>query len=85
MAGDPEDRLYGRNPVRELLRSDARRADEVWWWAWAFAVLSAGLATLCIGTAAFGITAGSAPWPWWALGLGHLVFGALDLLGLSDL
>ena len=46
-------------------------------------MLSAGLATLCIGTAAFGVTAGSATWPWWALGLGHLVYGALDLLGLS--
>ena len=30
MHGDPgEGRVYGRHPVRELLRSDARRADEV--------------------------------------------------------
>jgi hypothetical protein len=61
----------------------AQRIGDVWWWSWAFAVLSAGLATLCIATAAFGIPVGSVAWPWWTLGLGHLVFGALDLWGLS--
>jgi hypothetical protein len=61
----------------------AQRIGDVWWWSWAFAVVSAGLATLCIVTAAFGVPVGSATWPWWALGLGHLVLGALDLWGLS--
>ena len=61
----------------------AQRIGDVWWWSWAFAVLSAGLATLCIVTGALGVPAGSASWPWWGLGLGHLVLGALDLMGLS--
>jgi hypothetical protein len=61
----------------------AQRIADVWWWSWAFAALSAGLATLCVGTAAFGVPAGSPSWPWWTLGVGHLVFAALDLWGLS--
>ena len=61
----------------------AQRVSDVWWWSWAFAVLSAGLATLSIATATFGVPAGSPSWPWWALGVGHLVFATLDLWGLS--
>jgi hypothetical protein len=61
----------------------SRKLDEVWWWAWAFAILEAGVATVSVLNAAFGLPNGSAAWPWWALAGIHLVIGAGLLLGLA--
>jgi hypothetical protein len=61
----------------------SRKLDEVWWWAWAFAILEAGVATVSVLNAAFGLPPGSAAWPWWALAGTHLVIGAGLLLGLA--
>jgi hypothetical protein len=61
----------------------SRKLDDVWWWSWAFAILSAGSATLCAVNAAFGLPALAAAWPWWALAGGHLALGAGVLAGLA--
>jgi hypothetical protein len=61
----------------------SRRLDDVWWWAWAFALLEVGLATVLIVNGAFALPPGSAAWPWWALGLVSLAFGIVDMVGLG--
>ena len=61
----------------------ANRLDEVWWWAWAFAAVNAGLTTLCTLTALFGTPEGSATIYWWLLAGMNAAFGAVLLLGLA--
>ena len=60
-----------------------RRIEDVWWWAWAFALLEAGAATTFALNAAFGLPLGASAWFWWALAVGSAAFAALDLLGLA--
>jgi hypothetical protein len=60
----------------------AQHAAEVWWWAWAFAILEAGVATICVLHALWGVPDGYRAWPWWTAGIGSIAFGALDLWGL---
>ncbi len=58
----------------------SRRLLEVWWWAWAFAILEAGVATIAV-LAAVG---GDPPaWPWWTLGGLSILFLLLDLFGIA--
>ena len=61
----------------------AQRIDEVWWWAWAFALTDAALATVCALNALLGPVEGSATVFWWALTVGNLVMGAGLLVGMS--
>ena len=61
----------------------AQRVTEVWWWAWSFAVLEAGTATVFVLNAAFGVPTGAATWPWWTLGGVNVVLGALVLVGIA--
>lgn len=56
---------------------------QTWWWAWAFAVLEAGVATVSILNAVFGVPADAAAWPWWFSGIASMVFGTLDLIGIA--
>ena len=56
---------------------------EVWWWAWAFAVLEAGVATVCVLHALFGVPAGAEAWAWWLLGAVSGALAAGLLLGLG--
>jgi peptidoglycan/LPS O-acetylase OafA/YrhL len=58
----------------------SRRLLEVWWWAWAFAILEAGIATI----AALAAVTGDPPvWPWWGLAAVSTVFVLLDLFGIA--
>jgi hypothetical protein len=58
----------------------SRRLLDVWWWAWAFAILEAGTATVAVLAA----VAGDPPaWPWWSLGAASIVFLLLDLFGIA--
>jgi hypothetical protein len=57
-----------------------QHASEAWWWTWAFAVLEAGVATVFVLQALLGDDGHA--WPWLALGVGSIVFGILDLVGL---
>lgn len=61
----------------------AQHPGEAWWWAWAFALLEAGVATVCILHAVLGVPDGLAAWPWWVLGLASSAFAALDLVALA--
>jgi hypothetical protein len=61
----------------------AQHVQEVWWWAWAFAVLEAGIATISILNALVGLQADVAAWPWWLSGFASIAFGALDLIGIA--
>ncbi len=61
----------------------SRRIDDVWWWAWSFALLEAGAATIFALNAAFGLPGAAAAWLWWAMSAGSAVFAVLDLVGLA--
>jgi len=61
----------------------AQRVRDVWWWAWSFAVLEAGTATVFALNAAFGLPGGAPAWPWWTLAGVNVAFGGLDLLGIA--
>ncbi len=57
--------------------------DQVWWWAWAFAVLEAGVATLALVNATFSVDPGAPAWAWWVIGGVSVALAALDLVGLG--
>lgn len=61
----------------------AQHANESWWWAWAFAILEAGIATVCVVHAVLGVEDGYPAWPWLAAGVVSIAFGGLDLVGLA--
>jgi hypothetical protein len=69
--------------VAMLMVLVAQRVGEVWWWAWSFALLEAGTATVFVLNAAFGLPLGADGWPWWTLGAVNALFGALDLVGIA--
>ena len=56
---------------------------ETWWWAWGFAILEAGVATVSILNALFGVPPEATVATWWAIGLGSMAFCALDLIGIA--
>lgn len=58
----------------------SRRLLEVWWWAWAFAILEAGTATVAVLAA---VTGDAPAWPWWALAAASTLFMLLDLFGIA--
>lgn len=59
------------------------RVEELWWWCWAFVVLEMGAAAVATLHAAFGLPAGAAAWPWWALGIGSWAFAGAFLWGIA--
>ena len=61
----------------------SQRLEDVWWWAWAFVVLEAGLATVFMLHALFGLPEGAPSWSWWFLASVSGLFGAIDLVGLG--
>lgn len=61
----------------------AQRLEDVWWWAWAFVVLEAGLGTVFFLHALLGLPDGVAAWSWWALACVNGAMGALLLVGLA--
>lgn len=61
----------------------AQRIEDVWWWSWAFVVVDALLATICVLSALFGPQEGSGTVLWWLLGGGNVAFGAALLVGMG--
>jgi hypothetical protein len=61
----------------------AQRLEDVWWWAWAFVALEAGMATVFVLHALFGLPEGASTWSWWLLASVNGAVGALDLVGLG--
>jgi peptidoglycan/LPS O-acetylase OafA/YrhL len=60
----------------------AQRLSDVWWWAWAFALLELGIGALALLNVIVGEYAGDA-WAWWAIGGVSLAFAAAVLIGLA--
>jgi Na+/melibiose symporter-like transporter len=61
----------------------AQRIDELWWWAWAFAILDVGTATLFAVHALLGPPEGAEVWPWWLLAALNGAIGAGLLVGMA--
>jgi hypothetical protein len=61
----------------------ARRLEELWWWAWAFELVSISLAVIALLNAAFGLGPGESAVLWWLLGAGWLILAAAILWGLA--
>ena len=61
----------------------AQRLDEVWWWAWAFALLEIGTGAVFVFHALLSLPSEAAAWPWWLLGVANVAFAGVDLVGLG--
>ena len=59
------------------------RAQELWWWSWAFVLGSAGTAAVLTLHAAFGLPPGAAAWGWWVSAVGAWALAAGLLWGLA--
>ncbi len=60
----------------------AHRAEELWWWSWAFALATVGSAAVAVLHAAFGVTPGQSRAAWWALAAILVAFSLSLLYGL---
>ena len=60
-----------------------RRLADLWWFAWAFVVASAGSALVAALNALFGVPEGSAPLLWWLFAVASTVFTFGLLAGLA--
>lgn len=60
-----------------------RRVEELWWWAWTFALLELGTAAALLLNAVFGPPNGSPAWPWWALGILNAGLAAVEISALA--
>jgi len=61
----------------------ARRADEVWWWAWGFAITDAAVATITATNALVGRPDGSSALLWWLFAAVNAALAAGLLAGLG--
>ncbi len=77
-------RLYGIQAVglAMLMVLVAHRIEQLWWWSWAFALVTAGTAALVVLNAAFGLTRNQSGALWWIFGIVALAFSFGLLYGL---
>lgn len=61
----------------------AQRAEELWWWSWAFVALSGGVAGVATLNAGFGLPRGGSAILWWAFAGISWAFAAGLLRGLG--
>jgi hypothetical protein len=61
----------------------AQRLEEVWWWAWAFIITTAGIVTVTGLNALVGPLTGSDLWLWWLFAGVNAVLLAVMLLGMG--
>jgi hypothetical protein len=61
----------------------AHRADDVWWWSWAFVIPTGAVAAISIVNALFGLPEGSSSIVWWLLAATTAGFTVALLLGLA--
>jgi hypothetical protein len=57
----------------------AHRIEDLWWWSWAFALVTIGIAAVSLLNAAFGLSPGQPASFWW-LFAAVAVLSALGLL-----
>ena len=60
----------------------AHRIEQLWWWSWAFALVTAATAALVVLNAAFGLAPGQSGVLWWVFGVVALAFSFALLYGL---
>jgi hypothetical protein len=58
------------------------RARELWWWSWAFALTTVGMAVVAVLHAAFGLAPGQSGALWWTFAGVSAVFALALLYGL---
>jgi hypothetical protein len=77
-------RLYGIQAVgmAMLMVLVAHRIEQLWWWSWAFALVTAGTAALVVLNAAFGLPRNQSSALWWIFGIVALAFSFGLLYGL---
>ncbi len=77
-------RLYGIQSVglAMLMVLVAHRIEQLWWWSWAFALVTAGTAALAVLNAAFGLARNQSGALWWIFGIVALAFSFGHLYGL---
>jgi hypothetical protein len=61
----------------------ARRLAELWWFAWAFVIATAGSAIVALLNALFGLPEGAAPLLWWLFAAASTAFTVGLLAGLA--
>lgn len=61
----------------------AHRAEELWWWSWAFVLGTAAAAAVLTLHAAFGLPPGAAAWGWWIGAVAAWALAAGLLWGLA--
>jgi hypothetical protein len=77
-------RLYGIQSVglAMLMVLVAHRIEQLWWWSWAFALVTAGTAAAVVLNAAFGLSASQSSVLWWVFALVALAFSFGLLYGM---
>ena len=77
-------RVYGIQAVgmAMLMVLVAHRIEQLWWWSWAFALVTAATAALVVLNAAFGLAPGQSGVLWWVFGVVALAFSFALLYGL---
>lgn len=77
-------RLYGIQAVgvAMLMVLVAHRIEQLWWWSWAFALVTAGTAAMVVLNAAFGLAPAQSSVLWWLFGIVALAFSFALLYGL---
>jgi hypothetical protein len=77
-------RLYGIQSVgmAMLMVLVAHRIEQLWWWSWAFALVTAGTAGAVVLNAVFGLSPSQSSILWWVFALVALTFSFGLLYGL---
>jgi hypothetical protein len=60
----------------------AQNAERLWWWSWAFALITIGTAAVALFHAAFGLAPGQSSGLWWATSAVTVVLSLALLWGL---
>jgi hypothetical protein len=77
-------RLFGIHALglAMLMVLVAHRVEELWWWSWAFALVTVVTAAVALLNAAFGVGPGEPSALWWVFAAVAVVFSLGLLLGL---
>jgi hypothetical protein len=60
----------------------AHRVEELWWWSWAFAIVTVGIAAVVVLNAAFGLEPSESWVAWWSFGAVTVALASGLLYGL---
>lgn len=61
----------------------SHRVEELWWWSWAFVILTLASTVVLVLNALVGVPEGAAAWPWWALAGVNAGFALIELIALA--